>query len=384
MYAWLDGAILMPKVPGSPWCSITDRLRERDLTMTVDQRAVRVANLAECIERLEVGYCCHRDLSSTNVFIDESGRIYLIDWDSLYHPSLSFQSNTTIGTAGYIAPFTRVSTGKWDARLSWRPCADRYGLAVLVAELLLTGQDHENPNEDGTLFAQSHLQDPRCDFVREQAEILCRLDKTCGCLFLKALYASSFDACPPPGQWKAALHHLLRGRSSSRSATRRRNGGSGEEAIQLKGARYAGLDRRGVRPLSKPCRVTRPRQIAPQRLDRDRTHPAVTCEHCHRSIRIARDKLDALRAKGSPILCSECLHPQLDRWKYEQAVWKQDHPETVCARCGRRFRMRADKRDSLVAVGRSVLCRQCFERKQEARQRLLERQNNYSSWRPRE
>ena len=255
--AWLDGSILMPKVPGSPWCSITDSIREGDLTMTVEQRARRAGNLCECIERLEAGHCCHRDLSSTNVFLDEGGRIYLIDWDSLYHPSLSFQPNTTIGTAGYIAPFTRVATREWDARLSWRPRADRYGLAVLVAEILLTGPDHENPNEDGTLFSQSHLQGPRCGFVREQAEALCRLDIACGCLFLKALYASSFDACPSPGLWKAALHHFLRGRPSSRRATRQRNSASCGEALQPNAGMYAGLGRRGFHPLSKQCPVTR-------------------------------------------------------------------------------------------------------------------------------
>ena len=171
MSQWLEGTILMPKVPGSPWSSIADSIRDRELQLSLVRRLQAALNLTECIARLETAGCAHRDLSSTNVFYADDGRIYLIDWDCLYHSSLPFQPNTTPGTMGYIAPFIGTSVGNYDASISWRQHADRFAMSVLVVEFLLTGPQ-SLPQEDGTLFSQAQLHDPKDRFVQEQAALL--------------------------------------------------------------------------------------------------------------------------------------------------------------------------------------------------------------------
>lgn len=357
--SWIEGTILMPKVPGSPWSSVADSLREGESTLTLEQRLTAGMNLAECIDRLEAGGCCHRDLSASNVFVDQDGRIYLIDWDSLCHPNLPFQANTTVGTAGYIAPFTRAASGAWDASCSWRPYADRYALAILIAEILLTGAGRAPAQEDGTMFAQKQLEDPDNGLTKERIDDLWRLDRAAGQLLWKALHASSFGTCPPPAQWRCVLRKALRGQQPPTDRVGSWNRGS-RRACSSCGAKtwvtdtwYAQLHSRGVPFLCKACRDAR-------RLQRDQTHPAVTCEHCRRSTRMSRGKLDALRAKGSPVLCPLCLRAQLDQWKREQSAWGREHPEVHCSDCGTRFRIRRDQRDALATRGRPPLCRECL------------------------
>ena len=286
---WIEGTILMPKVPGSPWSSVADSLRERETIMTLEQRMRAGANLAECVDRLEAGDCCHRDLSASNVFLDQDSRIYLIDWDSLYHPKLPFQPNTTTGTMGYIAPFIRGESGNWDAARSWCQHADRYALAILVAEILLTGPENGPAQEDGSMFAQSHLVDPDGCFVKERIEAVSQVDGSVGGMLGQALHASSFTDCPSPGQWRSVLRKALRVRQSAQDASER--GGPGRRRTctscgsdsWVADVWYAKLEDRGVPFLCRAC-------LAERRKQRDQTHPAVACEHCQRPTRLPREK----------------------------------------------------------------------------------------------
>ena len=334
--------------------------------MMPEQRLRAGANLADCIDRLEAGDCCHRDLSASNVFVDQDDRIYLIDWDSLYHPKLAFQANTTTGTMGYIAPFTRAGSRDWDPSRSWCPYADRYALAILIAEILLTGPQSAPAQEDGTMFAQSQLKDPDNDLVKGHIGAAWRLDRVAGQLLWKALHAASFDACPSPARWRSVLRKALRTAQSAADGSSRRGNGRVRPCTScgaenwVTDAWYDQLQDRGVAFLCRACRAAR-------RMQRDQTYPAVACEHCQQPARIPRDKLDALRAKGSPVLCPTCLSAQLGKWKSEQAAWSNDHPETACSQCGVPFRSRSTKLDTLAAEGKPVLCRDCLKRMLENR-----------------
>jgi serine/threonine protein kinase len=178
----IDGGVMMPKVPGSTWASIADDLRDGTLVLSTAKRLQMCINLAECVCILEAGQCCHRDISYTNVFFDQDGRAYLIDWDCLYHPQLTFQPNTTVGTMGCIAPFIQASDGNTDAALSWCACSDRFALAVLITEILLVGPETPLPHEDGTLFSQAQIDSAGNDFVTEQTQKLTKVSKPCGYL----------------------------------------------------------------------------------------------------------------------------------------------------------------------------------------------------------
>ena len=290
---WLAGTILMPKVPGSPWASLADSLRDGEVAMSWGHRVRAGLNLAGCVERLETSGCSHRDLSSSNVFVELDGRVHLIDWDCLYHPSLPYQPNTTPGTMGYLAPFLKTPSGSWDAASSWCAGADRYALAILIAEILLIDPGTPAIREDGTLFAQAELDDPDGDFAQEQVDALWHRERRCGALLWKALHATSFEKCPAPAHWR----HVLR------------NPQRGPGRLQAHHA-SVGANRK-------------------RRSDNRQGHDSlqITCEHCRKTIGKTRSQVNELRAKGSPLLCPACLMLQLEQWRMEQANWNREHPD---------------------------------------------------------
>ena len=366
MAQWLEGTILMPKVPGSPWSSVADSIRDGELQLTLVQRLQAALNLTECIIRLEAAGCTHRDLSSTNVFYTEDGRIYLIDWDCLYHSSLAFQPNTTPGTMGYIAPFIGTSVGDYDASISWWQRADRFALAILITEFLLTSPQTP-PQEDGTLFSQDQLHHPQGDFVQEQLATLTDISKRCQILFRKVLHASSFDECPSPDDWQSALRNALRLAQNNRDEQPSVRSDVKQvcphcnRPFWISQAKLDELQSRGKQVLCKVCLQTQLNEWAATRQRRDESFPEINCEHCQQSLRVPRARLDHLRLQGKPILCRSCLADQMKKWNAERSHWEKSHIRTACAQCRTSFRINEAKLDLLQTKGKSVLCRDCLE-----------------------
>jgi serine/threonine protein kinase len=202
--AWIDTSVLMPMVSGLGWAEMADLLRDGTTTLTIEQRLWLCTDLSETVRRLESSGLSHRDLSSTNILVDLPGlKVNLIDWDSLYHKTLSMPTNTTWGTPGYIAPFVRVNGGD-DPRVSWRPHSDRFSLAVLNVEFLSV--DAGSPmTGDGGAFEQDELYargGPKIDRLLDQVQLIC---PKASVLFQRCLRASNFDKCPSPAQWLAAV-----------------------------------------------------------------------------------------------------------------------------------------------------------------------------------
>ena len=122
--SWIENTILMPLVRGSDWANVADKVRAGKINLTSEQRLLLCRNLSEKVSILERSNVSHRDLSSTNVFVDtNTWNLHLIDWDSIFHSSLTFPPNTTFGTNGYVAPFVRVN-GSEDPHISWTCGAD--------------------------------------------------------------------------------------------------------------------------------------------------------------------------------------------------------------------------------------------------------------------
>lgn len=200
--AWIEKTVLMSRIKCDDWIGVADKIRNGSLTLSDNERITLCQSLNEKIGLLENANLSHRDLSVTNVFVDvQSQLIHLIDWDSLFHPSLTMPRNTTFGTEGYIAPFVKKS-GTPDPRITWRPRADRFSMAILNAEFLC--MDLNAPfTHDGGMFEQSELYQGGGP---ETTRIIRRLQQkfpSAAKLLEKALQAQSFDSCPSPAQWLA-------------------------------------------------------------------------------------------------------------------------------------------------------------------------------------
>ncbi|HEY0377988.1 MAG TPA: serine/threonine-protein kinase [Pyrinomonadaceae bacterium] len=200
--AWVENTVLMPRIKCDDWAALAEKVRKGAATLSRDERALLCEKLSEQIGLLESHDLSHRDLSVTNVFVDVQAQIvHLIDWDCLFHPSLSMPPNTTFGTDGYVAPFVKNS-GFTDARLTWRPRADRFSMAILNAEFLC--MDAGTPlRNDGGMFEQDELYNRGGPEIGGVVNNLRQNFPGAAALLEKALRAQGFDDCPSPAEWLA-------------------------------------------------------------------------------------------------------------------------------------------------------------------------------------
>ncbi len=230
--AWLDGTILMPRLAGRSWGSTLQDLADGDLDLAPTVRLAIASRLAETIMVLELAQVSHRDLSSGNILLNlRRGELHLIDWDSLFHPTLRFQLNTTPGTEGYMAPWLAS-----DAERSWCPHADRFALAVCIAEVLAV-EPGMALHGNGSLFEQAALGRDSGAFDAA-TEALVRVLPGTADLFTRAWRAESFDDCPSPADWLIALPET----TGSNAVLRRR----AEAATRLRATVQAGLPDRAL------------------------------------------------------------------------------------------------------------------------------------------
>jgi hypothetical protein len=198
--AWIESTVLMSRIKCDDWAGLADKIRKGSVTLTDDERTALCGGLSGQIGLLESSGLSHRDLSATNVFVDlKNSLVHLIDWDCIFHPSLSMPRNTSFGTEGYIAPFVK-SSGTPDPRATWRPGADRFGMALLNAEFL--SMDKGTPlKNDGGMFEQRELYDRGGpETTRVVAHLRKNFPAAAG-LLERALRAQSFDDCPSPAEW---------------------------------------------------------------------------------------------------------------------------------------------------------------------------------------
>jgi len=201
---WLEGALLMPRIEGVDWATVADEIRAGGLHLDTDHRLALCRSLTSLIELLEQSRCAHRDLSSGNVFIDmQSLEVRLIDFDSLYHPSLPMPDATTCGTEGYTAPFT-WRNGLLDASATWRHDADRFTLALLNVEFLLL-QPSSPLTAEGGMFDQRELCNRAGDGISQVRRKLQIEHPLATPLFEAALQAESPLRCPSPEDWARAV-----------------------------------------------------------------------------------------------------------------------------------------------------------------------------------
>ena len=213
---YLDNTILMPQIDGTDWSGFADDIRQNRLQLSRDFRIQLCRNLVDLIALLENNNCCHRDISSGNVFIislrDNNGsiishRIELIDFDSLYHPSLNMPKATTCGTVGYAPPYAWRGT-ILDSKQTWCEYADRYALAILIAEFLVLNKDWPLTAEGG-MFEQDELRARSGPGLNKAKKALKTQYPDAAGLFEIAINSKDFQDCPSPQQWLRIFDNAL-------------------------------------------------------------------------------------------------------------------------------------------------------------------------------
>jgi hypothetical protein len=107
----------------------------------------------------------------------------------------------SVGTEGYIAPFA-WSGGQPDRRTTWTSNSDRFALAVLAVEILVTGRGSPCAG-DGGLFEQAELCVGSGAVVDMASARLGDRFPDAAKYFATALHARDFSDCPAPKQWQA-------------------------------------------------------------------------------------------------------------------------------------------------------------------------------------
>ena len=201
---WIDGTLLMPRTPGLDWATVADEIRAGRVVLNEERRLSLCQHLVGLVQTLEQNDCAHRDLSSGNVFVDQNyWSLSLIDFDSLYHPSLTMPRATTCGTEGYIPPFAWQNSHPNPHR-TWCREADRFALALLNTEFLTLGCGDSLTGEGG-LFSQEELRARRGPCLTSTRQTLQARWPQVLPLLDAAIAASAADQCPSPADWAHAV-----------------------------------------------------------------------------------------------------------------------------------------------------------------------------------
>lgn len=205
--SWLDGTILMPRITGLDWASLADELRDGSIKLDPGQRFNICKNLTYLIELLEIFQCAHRDISCGNAFINtNTWQVSLIDFDSMYHPSLSMPKATTCGTTGYTTHLA-WNHGSLDPKRTWCQKADRYALSLLNTEVLLVDRGMQYTGEGG-IFDQEEL---RAQSGKGLNKILSELNAQyplAAQLLDAAINCRDFSNCPSPLDWNSLYNTI--------------------------------------------------------------------------------------------------------------------------------------------------------------------------------
>lgn len=202
---WIDSTLLMPRVIAADWSEMVGKVRDGTADLSLGDRVTLVENLCAKIEVLERAQLAHRDLSATNVMVDASLGIHLIDWDSLYAPSLQMPANTTVGTNGYAAPFIRERNN--DPAATWAVGGDRFALAVLILEAFAAASGCALTG-DGGLLEQSELDARGGPSIQQALEAAGRHTDVVEPLFRQTLQAYGALDCPSPSDWMQSFRDV--------------------------------------------------------------------------------------------------------------------------------------------------------------------------------
>jgi len=190
----LEYAVLMPWITGSTWHDVV--IGSKPLTR-LDALTVASAT-AQALAALEEAGLAHCDISAPNVIINlTSGHTHLIDVEDLYAPGFNSPAALPAGTEGYA--HKTASNGLW------RPAADRFAGAVMLAEMMgWHTPEIRKASDEEHYFAASETQvdSPRFQLM---LKTMAAMDQRLSELLRQAWQSDQLEDCPPMKDWNAII-----------------------------------------------------------------------------------------------------------------------------------------------------------------------------------
>ena len=187
-------AIVMELVEGR---TVRDLLDEK-AGVDLGQAVAIVAEVADALEVAHKAGVVHRDIKPANILLSTDGRVLVADFGIAKAGGDHTATNTTLGTAKYLAP-EQVEGTSVDAR------TDVYSLGVVLYELLCGRPPFAADTEAGTALARLH-QDPM-----RPRQVRAGIPKAIEDVVLRAMARLPADRYATAGALRAALLSAARG-----------------------------------------------------------------------------------------------------------------------------------------------------------------------------
>lgn len=196
-YPALEYGMLMPWLPGVTWYDLVTTKAPIS-----PRESVRLAQTASAIMAgLEARAVAHCDIAGGNVMVERrTARVELVDIEEMYGAALPHPVDAPAGQDGYQHRSSRDNG-------QWRPEGDRFGAAVLLAEMLGWSDGRIRANSaDEHYFAASEIQDPASGRYQLMHDVLAgSFGAPVGDLFEAAWRSPTLADCPPLAIWRDTL-----------------------------------------------------------------------------------------------------------------------------------------------------------------------------------
>ncbi len=196
-YPALEYGMMMPWLPGATWYDLVTTK-----TALAPQEGVRLAQAtSQILAGLEEKGLAHCDVAGANVLVERrAARIELVDIEEFFGPDQPKPVELPAGQDGYQHRTSRE-------RGQWAPEGDRFGAAVLLAEMLgwPDGRIRQN-SADEHYFSAAEMQDGESPRYRLLLETLRdEYGQPVADLFEAAWRSASLAECPSLSDWRGAL-----------------------------------------------------------------------------------------------------------------------------------------------------------------------------------
>src|SRR5574341_53515 len=258
VYPDLEYAVLMPWITGFTWYDIivSQKVLRRE-------HAVLFANsTAQVLRDLEEAGLAHCDIAGPTVIINDSlGSAHLIDIEDLYAPGFYQPAAVPAGTEGYA--HRTASEGLW------RPSADRFAGAVMIAEMLAWhSPEIRKASDEEHYFGADEMQQDSGRY-RLLHDTLASFGTDIASLFEQAWFSETLEDCPALFMWYEQINEVFQTEQRSKVIL-----GWTPLTGSLSEPSGAQADRPSSEPIHAPEMIEQTRQAARDRDTGDQPVPA--------------------------------------------------------------------------------------------------------------